>query len=164
MPLTVPGIVIVQHMPEKFTKSFAKRLNGLCRIEVKEAENEDRIIPGTALIAPGNKHMVVKRSGATYLVEIKTGPFVNRQRPSVDVLFTSMAKYVGSNAVGVILTGMGSDGAAGLLKMKNSGASTIAQDEKSCIVFGMPKEAIKLGAADKIINLSEIPEIILELA
>ncbi|MEI6126472.1 MAG: chemotaxis response regulator protein-glutamate methylesterase [Pseudomonadota bacterium] len=163
MPHNAPGIVIVQHMPEKFTNSFAQRLNAHCKIEVKEAENGDRIIPGKALIAPGNLHMIVKRSGATYFVEIKTGPLVKRQRPSVDVLFNSMSKYVGSNAVGVILTGMGSDGAEGLLKMKESGASTIAQDEKSCVVFGMPKEAIALKAADKIISLPRIPETILEL-
>jgi len=163
MPLNAPGIVIVQHMPEKFTKSFATRLNNMCKIEVKEAEHNDRIIPGKALIAPGNMHMIVRRSGATYYVEIKTGPLVKRQRPSVEVLFNSVAKYVGNNAIGVILTGMGSDGAEGLLKMKESGASTIAQDEKSSVVFGMPKEAIKLGAADKVLPLNNIPEKILEL-
>lgn len=164
MPLNAPGIAIVQHMPEKFTKSFAKRLNDICKITVKEAENGDRLIPGIALIAPGNQHMVMKRSGATYIVEVKTGPLVKRQRPSVEILFNSVAKYGGGNAIGVILTGMGSDGAEGLLRMKESGASTIAQDEKSSVVFGMPKEAIKLGAADRIVSLEKIPETILELA
>lgn len=164
MPSNAPAIAIVQHMPEKFTKSFAKRLNDLCSIEVKEAEQNDRLIPGRALIAPGNMHMVVKRSGASYYVEIKSGPLVKRQRPSVDVLFDSVAKYVGKNSIGVILTGMGSDGAEGLLKMREAGAPTIAQDEKSCIVFGMPKEAIKLGAAERVLDLKDIPEAILSYA
>jgi len=161
MPAHAPGILIVQHMPEKFTKSFADRLNDICRIEVREAVDGDRVIPGRALIAPGNQHMVLRRSGASYYVEVKTGPLVKRQRPSVEVLFNSVAKYAGSNAVGILLTGMGSDGAEGLLKMKQAGASTIAQDEKSCVVFGMPKEAIQLGAVDSVLDLRAIPEAIL---
>lgn len=156
LPPDSPGIIIVQHMPENFTKSFANRLNEVCRISVKEAENGDAVQRGRALIAPGNKHMLLKRSGARYYVEIKDGPLVNRHRPSVDVLFRSTAAYAGSNAVGIIMTGMGDDGARGLLEMKNAGAFTIAQDEKSCVVFGMPKEAIKLGAADKILPLENI--------
>ena len=164
MPAYAPGIVIVQHMPEKFTKNFADRLNDISKIDVKEAEDGDRVIPGRALIAPGNQHMVLRRSGANYYVEVKSGPLVKRQRPSVEVLFNSVAKYAGSNAVGIILTGMGSDGAEGLLKMKQAGAATIAQDEKSCVVFGMPKEAILLGAVDSIMDLKLIPEAILALA
>jgi two-component system chemotaxis response regulator CheB len=156
MPLDSPGIVIVQHMPENFTRSFAKRLDTLCRISVKEAEDNDTVIPGRALIAPGNRHMLLKRSGARYYVEIKDGPLVSRHRPSVDVLFRSAARYAGKNAVGVIMTGMGDDGAKGLLEMKEAGATTIAQDEATCVVFGMPKEAIKLGAADKILPLESI--------
>ncbi len=164
MPVNAPGIIIVQHMPAKFTNSFAQRLNDISTIEVKEAEDGDRINTGRALIAPGNFHMVLRRSGANYFVQVKNGPLVKRQRPSVEILFNSVAKYAGSNAVGVILTGMGSDGADGLLKMKKSGAATIAQDEESCVVFGMPKEAIKLDAADKILNLAKIPEKIIALA
>lgn len=164
MPLNAPGIIIVQHMPEQFTKSFAMRLNELCKIEVKEAEDGDRVIPGKALLAPGNKHMLLRRSGATYYVQVKNGPLVKRQRPSVEVLFSSVSKYAGNNSIGVILTGMGSDGSEGLLKMKNCGASTIAQDEKSCVVFGMPKEAIKIGAADNVLSLSNIPAKIIRLA
>lgn len=156
MPLDAPGIVIVQHMPEMFTKSFANRLNELCKITVKEAENGDSVLRGRALIAPGNKHTLLKRSGARYYVEVKDGPLVNRHRPSVDVLFRSTARYAGSNAIGIIMTGMGDDGAKGLLEMKTAGAKTVAQDEKSCVVFGMPKEAIKLGAADKILPLEQI--------
>jgi two-component system, chemotaxis family, protein-glutamate methylesterase/glutaminase len=156
MPVDCPGIVIVQHMPEFFTRSFANRLNEICRISVKEAENGDTVLRGRALIAPGNHHMLLKRSGARYYVEIKDGPLVNRHRPSVDVLFRSTARYAGKNAIGVIMTGMGDDGARGLLEMKEAGASTIAQDEKSCIVFGMPNEAIKLGAADKVLSLEHI--------
>jgi two-component system chemotaxis response regulator CheB len=156
MPQNAPGIVIVQHMPEKFTKSFAERLDKLCQIEVREASNGDSIVPGKALIAPGNYHMIVRRSGARYHVEIKVGPSVHHQRPSVEVMFNSIAKYVGRNAVGVILTGMGADGARGLLEMKNAGAHTIAQDEKSSIVWGMPGEAVKLGAAESILSLSKI--------
>lgn len=156
MPLDTPGIVIVQHMPEKFTTSFANRLNEICKITVKEAENGDSVIRGRALIAPGNYHMLLKRSGARYYVEVKEGPLVNRHRPSVDVLFRSTARYAGANAIGVIMTGMGGDGARGLLEMKEAGARTIAQDEKTCVVFGMPKEAIKLGAADKVLPLEAI--------
>lgn len=156
MPLDCPGIVIVQHMPEAFTKSFADRLNAICKISVKEAANGDSVLRGQALIAPGNKHTELKRSGARYYVEVKDGPLVDRHRPSVNVLFRSVAKYAGTNAIGVIMTGMGADGASGLLEMKKAGAGTIAQDEKSCIVFGMPKEAIKLGAVDKIVPLHMI--------
>lgn len=163
MPLDSPGIVIVQHMPENFTRSFAARLDTLCRISVKEAENNDTVIPGRALIAPGNRHMLLKRSGARYFVEIKDGPLVSRHRPSVDVLFRSAARYAGKNAVGVIMTGMGDDGAKGLFEMKEAGAVTIAQDEATCVVFGMPKEAIKLGAVDKILPLGDItPAVIRE--
>ncbi len=161
LPADCPGIVIVQHMPEQFTKSFADRLNQLCKITVKEAENNDTIIRGRALIAPGNHHMILKRSGARYYVEINDGPLVNRHRPSVDVLFRSTAKYAGQNAIGIIMTGMGDDGAKGMLEMKESGAYTIAQDEKTCIVFGMPKEAIKLNAADDIVPLQQIASLML---
>ncbi len=163
MPPNSPGIIIVQHMPANFTKAFASRLNDICQISVKEAEDNDSVIPGTALVAPGNFHMILRRSGARYYVEIKTGPMVHHQRPAVDVLFKSTAQYAGANAIGVILTGMGADGAAGLLEMKKKGASTIAQDEKSCIVFGMPKEAIKLGAADKVVSLEMIPSEIIKM-
>lgn len=163
LPHDVPGIVIVQHMPEKFTKSFADRLNELCNITVKEAENGDSVLRGRALIAPGNYHTLLKRSGAKYYVEVKEGPLVNRHRPAVDVLFRSTARYAGSNAIGIIMTGMGDDGAKGLLEMKEAGAVTIAQDEKSCVVFGMPKEAIKLGAVDKILPLNKIAPQILVL-
>ncbi len=156
IPLDSPGIVIVQHMPELFTKSFANRLNEICNITVKEAENNDTVLRGRALIAPGNKHTFLKRSGARYYVEIKEGPLVNRHRPSVDVLFTSTAQYAGKNAIGIIMTGMGDDGAKGLLEMKDTGAYTIAQNEKSCVVFGMPKEAIKLNAVDKILPIEKI--------
>jgi two-component system chemotaxis response regulator CheB len=156
MPADAPGIVIVQHMPEHFTRSFAARLDGLCRISVKEAENNDTVIRGRALIAPGNRHALLKRSGARYFVEIKDGPLVSRHRPSVDVLFRSAARYAGKNAVGVIMTGMGDDGAKGLLEMKEAGALTIAQDERSCVVYGMPKEAVKLGAVDRVLPLASI--------
>ncbi len=154
LPRVSPGIVIVQHMPEKFTAAFAERLNGICRIEVKEAENNDRVMPGRALIAPGGRHILLKRSGAQYHVEVVDGPLVNRHRPSVDVLFRSVAKSAGGNALGVIMTGMGDDGAAGMLEMRNAGARTVAQDEESCVVFGMPKEAIKRGGVEKILPLS----------
>lgn len=156
MPIDCPGIIIVQHMPELFTKSFANRLNQICDITVKEASNNDSVIRGTALIAPGNKHMALKRSGARYYVEVVDGPLVNRHRPSVDVLFRSVASYAGKNAIGIIMTGMGDDGARGLLEMKDTGAFTIAQDEYSCVVFGMPKEAIKKGAANVILPLKDI--------
>ena len=161
LPYDCPGIVVVQHMPEKFTKSFADRLNELCRISVKEAENGDAVIRGRALIAPGNFHTLLKRSGARYFVEVKEGPLVNRHRPAVDVLFRSTARYAGKNAIGVIMTGMGDDGAKGLLEMKEAGAKTIAQDEASCVVFGMPKEAIKLGAADHILPLNKIADFLI---
>lgn len=156
MPLDAPGIVIVQHMPEHFTKSFAERLDSLCKVSVKEAQNNDTVIPGRALIAPGNYHTLLKRSGARYYVEIKEGPLVSRHRPSVDVLFRSTARYAGSNAIGVIMTGMGDDGARGMKEMKDAGAYTIAQDEASCVVYGMPNEAVKLGAVDKILPLEAI--------
>ena len=157
LPATCLGIVVVQHMPERFTAMFAQRLNGLCQIEVREAQNGDRVLPGRALIAPGGKHMMVKRNGAQYVVEVVDGPLVNRHKPSVDVLFRSVAKFVGSNALGIIMTGMGDDGARGLKEMHEAGAKTIAQDEASCVVFGMPKEAIKLGAADQTMSLERIP-------
>lgn len=161
LPATAPGIVIVQHMPEQFTAMFAERLNTLCAIEVREAKNNDRVIPGRALIAPGGKHMLLKRNGAQYHVEVVDGPLVNRHKPSVDVLFRSVARFAGSNALGVIMTGMGDDGARGLKEMHDAGAATIAQDEASCVVFGMPKEAIKIGAADRIMPLEHIPAAIL---
>ncbi len=157
IPRESPGIVITQHMPEVFTKYFAERLDSLSEIDVREAENGMCVEPGTALLAPGNFHIEVIKNGSKYSVSINQKERVNRHRPSVDVLFDSVAKCAGSNAVGVIMTGMGDDGAKGLLNMKNGGADTIAQDEESCVVFGMPKEAIKLGAANKIVSLSEIP-------
>jgi len=160
LPRVCPGIVIVQHMPEKFTEAFANRLDGICKLAVKEARNNDRVLPGLALIAPGGKHMVLRRSGAQYFVEVLDGPLVNRHRPSVDVLFRSVAKAAGKNARGIIMTGMGDDGARGLKEMQDSGAATFAQDEETCVVFGMPKEAIKLGAADKVLPLQEIPQVI----
>lgn len=162
LPVDCPGVVIVQHMPEKFTTSFANRLNEICKITVKEAADGDSVLPGQALIAPGNYHTLLKRSGARYYVEVKEGPLVNRHRPSVDVLFRSTARYAGANAIGVIMTGMGDDGARGLLEMKDAGAKTVAQDEKSCVVFGMPKEAIKLGAADKILPLDSIASFVIK--
>jgi len=162
MPVNSPGIVIVQHMPEFFTASFAERLNNICPIEIREAKDGDYIVPGVALIARGSLHMLVAKSGARYFVRLKNGPAVHHQRPSVDVLFQSVAKNVGQNAIGALLTGMGADGAKGLLEMQDSGAFTIAQDEKTCIVFGMPKEAIKLGAADKIVPLDDVSPTILK--
>ncbi|MGB7569630.1 MAG: chemotaxis response regulator protein-glutamate methylesterase [Chitinivibrionales bacterium] len=164
LPKTTPGIVIVQHMPEKFTRSFADRLDDICEIDVKEAVQGDQIVPGRALIAPGNFHMVVRRSGAQYYVEIKDGPQVFHQRPSVEVMFNSVAKFVGGNAVGIILTGMGADGASGLKAMRDAGAHTIAQDEKTCVVFGMPGEAVKLDAAEFVLPLQHIAEEALKLA
>lgn len=161
LPADAPGIVVVQHMPEKFTKAFAERLNSLCNMEVREARDGDGVIPGAVLIAPGNYHMQFRRSGARYYVTLNQDPPVYHQRPSVDVLFDSVAEYAGSNATGVILTGMGADGSHGLLKMKQSGARTIAQDEESCIVFGMPKEAIKLGGVDRVLPLEKIPDAML---
>ena len=157
LPATSHGIVVVQHMPTVFTAMFAERLDDLCKIEVREARNGDRVIPGRALIAPGGKHMMLRRNGAQYVVEVADGPLVNRHKPSVDVLFRSVAKFAGANALGIIMTGMGDDGARGLKEMHDSGAKTIAQDEASCVVFGMPKEAIKLGAVDHVIPLNQIP-------
>jgi two-component system chemotaxis response regulator CheB len=156
LPRVSPGIVIVQHMPEKFTCAFAARLNSLCQIEVREAVNGDRVIPGRALIAPGGRHMLLKRSGAQYHVEIVDGPLVTRHRPSVDVLFRSVAKCAGKNALGIIMTGMGDDGAKGLKEMHDMQARTVGQDEDSCVVYGMPKEAVKLGAVDKELPLGRI--------
>jgi len=161
LPPDAPGIVIVQHMPEMFTRAFASRLDGLCRITVKEAESNDTVLRGHALIAPGNHHLLLKRSGARYYVDIKEGPLVCRHRPSVDVLFRSAARYAGRNAVGVILTGMGDDGARGMLEMKQAGAMTIAQDENTCVVFGMPNEAIKRGAVGKVLPLQAVAGAIL---
>ncbi|MEN6317563.1 MAG: chemotaxis response regulator protein-glutamate methylesterase [Syntrophaceae bacterium] len=163
MPANSPGVIVVQHMPANFTTAFAERLNGMCQLTIMEAKDNDSVTPGKALIAPGNYHMLLRRSGARYYVEVKDGPRVHHQRPSVDILFKSTAKYAGSNAVGVILTGMGADGAEGLLEMKRAGAKTIAQDEKTCVVFGMPKEAIKLGAADKVVPLGNVTQEILRM-
>lgn len=160
LPQDVPGIVIVQHMPEKFTAAFAERLNGLCAIEVREARQGDRVLQGCALIAPGGYHTQIVRNGAFYCTEVFDAPPVNRHKPSVDVLFRSVAKAVGRNALGMILTGMGDDGARGLLSMRQAGANTIAQDEASSVVFGMPKEAIKLGAAEQIFGLNQMPAMI----
>lgn len=157
LPPTCPGIAVVQHMPEKFTAAFARRLNGLCTVEVKEAEDGDELRTGRVLIAPGNRHMLLQRSGTQYRVAIKDGPQVSRHRPSVDVLFRSAAQYAGANALGLIMTGMGDDGARGLLEMRKAGACTLAQDEESCVVFGMPKEAIELGAAQRIVRLARVP-------
>jgi two-component system chemotaxis response regulator CheB len=151
-------------MPEGFTRAFSQRLDGICRISVKEAEDNDTVVRGRALIAPGNHHMLLKRSGARYYVEIKDGPLVSRHRPSVDVLFRSAARYAGKNAVGVIMTGMGDDGAKGMLEMKEAGAMNIAQDEASCIVFGMPNEAIKHGGVDLVRPLDQIAREVLKLA
>jgi len=164
LPASAPGTVIVQHMPEHFTRAFADRLNSICAVEVKEAQDGDSVSPGRVLIAPGNFHMLLKRSGARYYVQVKSGPLVSRHRPSVDVLFKSTARYAGANAVGVILTGMGKDGAAGMLEMSKAGAKNIAQDEQSCVVFGMPKEAIAAGGVDHVVPLSGIPRKILDLA
>jgi len=162
LPRVTPGIVIVQHMPEKFTAAFSERLNSLCQIEVKEAKNNDRVVPGRALIAPGGKHMLLRRTGAQYYVEVMDGPLVNRHRPSVDVLFRSVAKCAGANSLGVIMTGMGDDGAAGLMEMRTAGARTVAQDEESCVVFGMPKEAIKRGGVEKTVTLTAISREIMQ--
>ena len=161
LPIDSPGMVIVQHMPEHFTKAFAQRLDGICQVTVKEAQQNDSVIRGQVLIAPGNRHTLLKRSGARYFVEVKDGPLVCRHRPSVDVLFRSAARYAGPNSVGVIMTGMGDDGAQGMLELKEAGALTIAQDEASCVVFGMPKEAIKKGAVNRVLPLSAIPALLL---
>ena len=163
LPVDCPGIVIVQHMPEHFTGAFARRLDGLCQIDVKEAEDGDPVLAGRALIAPGNRHLVLQRSGARYHVAVKDGPAVSRHRPSVDVLFRSAAQYAGPNALGVIMTGMGDDGAHGLLEMRKAGAVTVAQNEETCVVFGMPKEAIALGAAERIAPLQGIAAEILRI-
>ncbi|MBF0118119.1 MAG: chemotaxis response regulator protein-glutamate methylesterase [Desulfobacterales bacterium] len=156
MPKNSPPVLIVQHMPAQFTTSFAERLNSICEPEVKEAEDGEEVKAGKVIIAPGNFHMLLRKKSTNYYVQIKTGPLVHHQRPSVDVLFQSIAETAGSNAVGIILTGMGVDGALGLLKMRQAGARTIAQDEQSCVVFGMPREAIKIGAAEKIISINDI--------
>jgi two-component system chemotaxis response regulator CheB len=162
LPRTAPGLVIVQHMPQQFTRSFAERLNGLCQIEVKEAATGDRVLPGRALIAPGGRHLMVKRNGAQYVAEVVDGPLVSRHRPSADVLLRSVAKAAGPNALGMIMTGMGDDGARGLKEMLEAGAHTVAQDEQSCVVFGMPKEAIKHGAVREILGLSEFAQTIVK--
>lgn len=164
LPPNSPGILVVQHMPANFTTAFADRLNSLCQISVREAKDGDSIAPGTALVAPGNFHMILRRSGARYYVDIKNGPMVHHQRPAADILFKSTARYAGANAIGVILTGMGADGASGLLEMKQAGASTIAQDERTCVVFGMPKEAIKLGAVDRVLPIDLIASEIIRMA
>ncbi|MDR3535670.1 MAG: chemotaxis response regulator protein-glutamate methylesterase [Acetobacteraceae bacterium] len=156
LPVASPGIVIVQHMPELFTAAFANRLNGLCALDIKEAADGDTVLRGHVLIAPGNRHTLLQRSGARYYVTVKDGPLVSRHRPSVDVLFRSAAQSAGSNALGIIMTGMGDDGARGLLEMKQAGAATIAQDEATSVVFGMPKEAIALGAADRVLPLERL--------
>ena len=164
MPADAPGIVVVQHMPEGFTAAFATRLNGLCRMEVKEAADGDRVRPGLALIAPGNRHVLVRRRGDAYVIELSDGPLVSRHRPSVDVLFRSAAQAAGSGAIGVLMTGMGDDGAQGLVEMKEAGAQTLAQDEASCVVFGMPREAIARGAVDEVVALDGLAATILKRA
>jgi len=162
LPADAPGILVTQHMPEHFTKSFADRLDSLCKISVKEAENNERILPGHAYIAPGHSHLLLKRSGANYMTKLDQGELVNRHRPSVDVLFRSAANVAGANALGVILTGMGKDGVQGMLEMKKAGSHTIAQDEASCVVFGMPKEAIAAGAVSEVLPLQNIARRTLE--
>lgn len=158
LPYDAPGIVIVQHMPQGFTAAFAKRLDGICRIDVKEAADGDTVVPGRALIAPGNRHLLLKRSGARYSVQLKDGPLVSRHRPSVDVLFRSVARYAGLNAIGVIMTGMGDDGARGMFEMKQARSYNLAQDEATCVVFGMPQEAVKRGGVDKVLPLERLAE------
>ncbi|HCA27238.1 MAG TPA: chemotaxis response regulator protein-glutamate methylesterase [Betaproteobacteria bacterium] len=162
LPSDCPGILIAQHMPEAFTNAFAKRLDGLCRISVKEAADGERVLPGHAYIAPGHSHLLLKRSGANYVTELNDGPPVNRHRPSVDVLFRSAANNAGNNVIGIILTGMGKDGAAGMLEMKQAGAYNFAQDEASCVVFGMPKEAIAAGGVDEVVPLNDIARHVME--
>ena len=164
LPATSTGIVVVQHMPERFTAQFAERLNSLSQIEVREGKNGDRVRPGLALIAPGGKHMMLKRNGAQYSVEVRDGPLVNRHKPSVDVLFRSVAQAAGKNALGVIMTGMGDDGARGMKEMHDAGATTIAEDESTCVVFGMPKEAIRMGGVDRVKPLHDIPKEIIDHA
>jgi two-component system chemotaxis response regulator CheB len=161
LPINSPGTLIVQHMPEQFTTSFAKRLDQICQMEVREARDNDDVVSGVALIAPGNQHMVLQQSGTHYLVKIKNGPAVNHQRPSVDVLFQSVARSAGSDAIGVLLTGMGADGAKGLLALHEKGAYTLAQDEQTSVIFGMPKEAISLGAVDDIVPIQHISRTII---
>jgi len=163
LPADAPGMIIVQHMPEKFTAAFARRLDGLCAVSVKEAEDDDSVVRGRVLIAPGDRHTLLKRSGARYYVEVRSGPLVSRHRPSVDVLFRSVARYAGKNAVGVIMTGMGDDGARGMAEMKQAGAQTVAQDEETCVVFGMPGEAIKHGGVDQVLPLDRIAREVLRL-
>jgi two-component system, chemotaxis family, protein-glutamate methylesterase/glutaminase len=164
LPLSSPGIVIVQHMPENFTRSFAERLNNLCEIEVKEAADGDLILPGRALVAPGNAHLIVQKSGLQYFVRLLGGPHVNRHRPSVDVLFRSLALCVGENGIGVLLTGMGDDGARGLLEIREAGGFTIAQDQASCVVFGMPREAIALNAVERVLPLNDIANSVIRVS
>ena len=161
LPRMSPGIVVVQHMPEKFTEAFAQRLDSLCEVDVREARHGDRVVPGRVLIAPGGRHMLLRRSGAQYVVDVVDGPPVSRHRPSVDVLFRSTARFAGRNAVGIIMTGMGDDGARGLKEMHEAGAWTVGQDEATCVVYGMPKEAVRLGAVDKVLGLHDIPAAIL---
>jgi two-component system chemotaxis response regulator CheB len=163
LPTTSPGTLIVQHMPEQFTRTFAQRLNQICQLEVREAQDNDHAVPGVALIAPGNRHMLLQQNGARYVVRVKNGPSVNHQRPSADVLFQSVARSAGGNAIGVLLTGMGADGAKGLLEMHEKGAYTLAQDEETSVVFGMPKEAIRLGAVDEVLPIQHIPRAIVSL-
>ena len=163
LPYSSPGVVVVQHMPENFTSAFAEQLNELCQVTVKEAANNDSVIPGHVLIAPGNKHTLLKRRGARYYVEVKDGPLVSRHRPSVDVLFRSSSRYAGKNACGVILTGMGDDGAKGMAEMKEAGSVTIAQDEATCVVFGMPNEAIKAGGVDYVLPLQSITRKVIQI-
>ena len=163
LPVDMPPILVVQHMPQHFTKLFAERLNQSCALEVREALDGDLVTPGKALIAPGNQHMALRRSGARYRVELNSEPLVWHQRPSVEVLFNSVAEYAGRNAIGIILTGMGKDGAAGLLAMRNAGAYTIAQDERSSVVYGMPKEAVSLGAAVEVLSLDRVAARLLQL-
>ncbi|HZM59204.1 MAG TPA: chemotaxis response regulator protein-glutamate methylesterase [Vicinamibacterales bacterium] len=164
LPLDAPGFVVVQHMPELFTAGFAQRLNQMCQVDVKEAADGDRVQPGRVLIAPGNRHTIIVRNGAQYAVKVMDGPLVSRHRPSVDVLFRSVAQAAGANAVGVLMTGMGDDGAEGLLEMKRAGAATIAQDEATCVVFGMPRAAIDRGAVDDVLPLTRIAQAILARA
>ncbi len=162
LPVDAPGIIVVQHMPAQFTHAFAERLNSVCQIKVKEAQNNDRVMPGQALIAPGGLHMMLRRSGAQYRVEVRDGPVVSRHKPSVDVLFRSVAGAAGPNALGIIMTGMGDDGARGLLEMRQAGAATLGQNESSCVVYGMPREAFKLGAVEREVELLDIPHLVVE--
>lgn len=164
MPADAPGIVIAQHMPEHFTASFASRLREVCAIDVCEARSGDAVVPGVALIAPGNRHLVLRRDGAVYRVEVRSGPMVSGHRPSIDILFKSVARYAGANAIGVIMTGMGHDGASGLMAMKTAGARTLAQDEQSSVVFGMAREALKIGAVDEVLPLPALASVILRAA